>query len=262
MKLFKTNYVPVLFLAGAFLSCEVNDPLKELSDPQGFTAAVYFSPISPVTAAGAEIPCNIQYWTLGDEFGEMQLLQRTTTLEVYTIQLADVSYQYSSEISEDASDLEKEVVEAFDHDFTNWVPHKNAYVLNFDYYVEPDLAKRTYTDNITTKEEFETLMSPAALANFYTRLTAGLTKDQLETLLVDTHGVVTKSQLDAYYDAEGLLTENGQSEVEETLQSVGAGNLIGDDYQLIQSNSIILNFRIVNGFGEEAESVSRYINVN
>lgn len=257
-----------IFSTALFLcSCEKNDIIADVSDPQGFTSNVFFSPLTPVAFADTEVECEIEYWSLGDEFQELSLLQRVIALEEYEVQLTDVDYVYIAEISSDDAlgedeDPVRDEVRTFQHDFTNWVPDKTAYVLKFDYYVEPSLAKAILTEDNTAISDLTQEMSELAVADFYDDLSRNLDKSELQIILVDVHAVATQNELNGYYDAADNLTSDGRSSVISKLQQIGLNTLIGAEYELEKSNLVVLNFQIINGYDEESISTSRSFNVN
>ncbi len=252
----KINILLVIVFGFIFLSCETNDPLKELSTLGKQAPNVYFLPIDPSANANSEIECQIEYWTVGNEVKSQSLWNKIYLSEEFEIKLKDVDYTYKN--SFDTLYRDKELYKEYDFDFTDWTPDKNAYVFKTKYFVDGKFAKKTYKQNDTDKESFTELFSEKTLELFYNSLIGN--KSVLKSILVDNTSSVNIETFDSWYDTNGI-TNDGLSSAYQTLSKIKLTDLIGDKYKKIESYKIYLNFKIINGFDEENESSYRSFKV-
>ena len=252
----RINILFSIVLAVLLSSCETNDPLKDLSTPGKQAPNVYFLPIDPIADANSEIPCEIEYWTAGDEIKSQSLWDKIYLTEDFEIKLKDVDYTYKN--SFDTLFRDKQMYKEYDFDFTDWTPDKNAYVFKTKYLVDGAFAKKTYKQNNTGKEAFVKLFSNQTIKLFYTTLI--INKTVLKNIVVDNFAVVTLEKFNSWYDKNGL-TNDGLDTAFGELSKIGLNNLIGDKYKKIETYKVYLSFKITNGFDEENESSSRSFKV-
>lgn len=252
-------YLIIIFCWIAFTGCEKNDPIEELSETGNFAANVYFVPISPIAFVGTAVETEVEYWSQGDDFLSIDFLHSIFLVDNLKLDLKDVSYSYKFEDTRDK--VEKEVYKSLQHKFTNFVPEKNAYVIRPKYEIPQEFKKITFKKNNTSLTALNASIPDEAREDFFDVIASGLSKSQLQVLLVDVHEVITQATFDSYYQ-ENSLTENGKANVVSGLETIGIPALIKDNFVYEVSHRIALSFRIVNILEEESESAVRAFNVN
>ncbi|MGK7391369.1 MAG: hypothetical protein ACNS60_13520 [Candidatus Cyclobacteriaceae bacterium M2_1C_046] len=252
-------YLIVIFCWIAFTGCEKNDPIEELSETGNFAANIYFVPLSPIAFVGTDIETEVEYWSKGDDFLSIDFLHSIFLLDQLKLELKDVNYSYQYEDTRDK--VEEEVYRSLQHNFTNFVPAKNAYVIRPTYEIPQEYKKITYKKNNSSLTVLNSSIPDEAKEDFFEVISTGLSKSQLQLLLVEVHQIVTQATFDSYYQ-ENNLTESGKASIESHLMSIGIPALVKDNFSYEVSHRIALSFRIVNIFEEVSESTTRAFNVN
>ncbi len=255
----KLNIYIALALLCIMVSCETNDSIDELSNPGVFTPNVYFSPIDPIASIGATIDTEVEYWSEDDNFVSIEMLQSVFLDDEVEFNLRAVSYKYEYEERRDK--LEDDVVATIPHNFSAFVPAKNAYVIFPEYTVPNEFKKVTLNKSNTTASALAAELPEEALEDFYTTIAADLSKAQLQTILVEVDSVVTLATFETYFDGSNF-TDEGRAKGITDLKSIGLEGLIKPDYKYVLSHRVVLFFRIENGLGGINTSSARAFTVN
>ncbi len=249
-------YLLLIFLI-ALSGCETNDPLKDMGTLGKQNANIYFVPIQPIADAGADIEYEVEYWTVGNEIKSQSLWDKIYISGEYEIEFKDASYTYKN--SFDSLFRDKAMYKEYDFDFTDWNPDKNAYDFKSKYFVDGKYAKKTFTQNNTSKSDFFDLISENALNGIFKTLINN--KTLLKKIVVDIHNVVDEATYASWFDDTGKMTEAGIAAAKNALLAISPDNLIGNKYKKAESFKIYLSFKITNGFDEENESSYRSFKV-
>lgn len=253
----KVNYLLMIILSISIIGCETNDPLNDITTLGQQAPNIYFIPIDPIADPNADVLCEIEYWTVGNEIKSQSLWDRIYLTEEYDISIKDVQYTYKNTL--DTLLRDKEMYKEYDFDFTDWTPDKNAYLFRTNYFVDGSYAKKSFSQSDTDKETFASLLSDQALDNIHASLLNN--KSLLKSILVDNNTIIDIDTFNQWYDVKGSLTPSGYEEAKNTLSNLNPINLIGDKYKKTETYKIYLNFRITNGNDEENESSSRSFKV-
>ena len=250
----KNYHLFFIFITGLFwVSCETNDPLKEMGTLGKQAANIYFVPLQPVAEAGTDIEYEVEYWTVGDEIKSQSLWDKIYLTEEYDIEIKNANYTYKNTI--DSVYRDRTLYKEYDFDFTDWNPEKSAYDFKSTYHVDANFAKKTFKQNNTTKDKFLELISSQALQSIFNSLIKN--KSILRTLVIDNSNAVDEATFNSWYDNNGKITEQGKVAAKNTLLSLDADDLLGDRYKKTEAYKIYLRFKVINGFDEENESSSR-----
>jgi hypothetical protein len=258
MKKITVSLLGIILISGVS-ACEENDTIEKMTDVGNYAANVYFEPINPIASAGSVIETRVEYWSEDDEFESITLLQNLSVNDKITFDLEDVNYEYRYDENRLISDNDE--VESIQHNFTSFFPQRNSYVINVDYTVLEKFAKNTFNSRNSDKQLLANTLPQEIKTDFFSNLASGLSYEQLTTILVETHGVVSQNTLEGYYQ-EGSLTDSGRENVIGNLSTIGIPALIANNFSYEQINRISLYFSIVNGLGEESTSALRSFNVN
>ena len=243
----------------SMFSCDSNDVLNDLSNPGVFTPNVYFLPIDPIAPAGSTIDTEVEYWSEDDDFVSIQMQQSVFLDDKITFNLSAVNYAYAYENRRDK--VEDEVVSTIPHNFNTFVPAKNAYIITPEYEVPSDFRRITKNSSNSTIQELQSSLPPEALEDFYDNIATGLSKTQLQTILVEVDSVITLTTFESYFDGSTFNAE-GKGKTITDLQSIGLQGLIKPDYKYELSHRVALFFTIENGLGGVNSSVARAFTVN
>lgn len=258
----KKHLHQILLFSGLTLllsSCAKNDFLNDLGEVGDFTANIYFNPLSPLADAGQEIECEIEYWTVGDEFLEEQLLEEISTIEEVNIDFADADYSFKYEI--DSVTTQKQVYESFSFDFTNWNPDRNAYLVTPEYKIDAEYAKFSVNQNSQDAEDFVNNLSEEIVAALYDVLIDVLEEDGCRSLLVEKYQLLNETEFEASVVLDNQFSEEEQSFCKQQIETLDLHLLLGSKYKYTRSTGIALSYKITNGFGAEAESYQRYFTI-
>ena len=250
-------YLAVFSLTIIAMSCETNDPLKDLGVLGKQNANIYFVPIQPIADADAEIEYEVEYWTVGDEIKSQSLWDKIYISGEYEIEFKDASYTYKN--SFDSLYRDKTMYKEYDFDFTDWNPAKNAYDFKSTYFVDGKYAKKSFKENNISKSDFFALISENELNGIFNSLINN--KSLLKKIIVENNNAVDETTFSSWFDEYGKITDQGVVAAKNALLSIGPDNLIGDKYKKTESFKIYLSFKITNGFDEENESSSRSFKV-
>ena len=253
----KVNFLLLIIFGISIIGCESNDPIIDLSTLGQQAPNIYFVPIDPIADPDSDVLCEIEYWSVGNEFTSQSLWDIIYLTEEFDISIKDVQYTYKNTL--DTLLRDEEIYEEYDFDFTDWTPDRKAYVFTTNYFVDGNYAKKTFTQTDTDKETFASLISDEALDKIHASLLNN--KSLLKSILVDNNSIVNLDDFNNWYDVKGSLTTTGQQDAKNALSSMNTVDLIGDKYKKLETYKIYLNFRITNGNGEENESSYRSFKV-
>lgn len=240
-----TKYILGFVVLGAsFASCDKNDTVLELGGAKGIVAEVYMENLDPSFSAGADVQVPISYWMEGKQFKELAMYHSYDSVATVVIKsVANNGYAYENEFSDEI--MEQELYSSQDHDPAFWTPTEYAYFFETTYTIDPSLAKVKYTNAKTAANDFASLLSAEFYTEFYNDLAYGMTKDQLNQLLVVDYSIISSEILDSYY-VDGSLTAEGGKKLEANLAEVPKADMMGDKYSLVKKNKIILQYWITN----------------
>jgi hypothetical protein len=260
-----TLWIFVIGLGASLWSCQENDPLADLSKPGKFAPSILFLNLPATTAnINTNMPCEVEYWSKDDEFQGLQMRKNVSILDNIRWELQDAIYEFRYEATTPIESLQEVPVSNYSHNFVNYVPERNAYVIRPNFLVPSEYARITRTPANTTMAAFVGLLSEEVKELFFTEITIRLTKNQLRNILVTVHEVVSEETFETYYNEAGTaLTAAGREAVKGHLQSIGILNLMKDtNYQNQTTHRVALFFTVTNGEGVTARSVARAFNVN
>jgi hypothetical protein len=248
-----------------FTACSENDPIADLSSPGKFAPSILFLNLPATTAAiNTQMPCEVEYWSKDDEFQGLQMRKNVSILDNIRWELKDATYEFRYEATNPIENLQEVLVSNINHNFVNFVPERNAYVIRPNFTVPSEYARITRTPANTTMAAFVGLLSEEVKALFFTEIATRLTKNQLRNILVTVHEVVSEETFETYYNEAGTaLTAAGREAVKGHLQSIGVLSLMKDtNYQNQTTHRVALYFTVTNAEGVTARSVARGFNVN
>lgn len=268
-----TYWILLFLFMFTFSSCEINDPVSEISDPGYIAASIYWDvPVTNVTA-GNEVEFYAEYWTTegGIEYiGVWYDVQKTLNFN-----LTYPGNGYS--LTLDSAELAREFIEikTFEHSEGNFDPAKNAYVLNDKFPVSYTLAALEYNNPTTyNAEQFNQLIPVYVRELFIENLFPQLQYQDIRNMLVTDRQLVEPEVFEGYFDTDTIgetVTYTMKAEAEEVLRShvneLPFGDLIYNrdrQYYAVEfSQGFQLNarLRIVNGNQIENFSETRIITV-
>lgn len=263
------------------VSCEINDPVGELARTGNFAANVYMEIPSANVTAGDSVAFHTEYWSVDDKFNSLAIWYSIQTNLVYTINSGISDYMYKLDSTEQARELQ-EIVN-YEHNASNYVTEKKAYVLDDKFPVSYTLSGVELKNPITYNESLVYQLFPASvIEQFYNGIFETLDYDQLNELMVINNNIVDSAAFETYFetiqiedpDNEGefidikVIKEESKSALFELFKEVPLEDLVYDatkqHYGLFFQKMYDLkaSFRIVNGNDIENFSEEKTITIN
>ncbi|MGM0622117.1 MAG: hypothetical protein ACQETJ_13780, partial [Bacteroidota bacterium] len=187
-KLFKP--VAVLFSVVVFFtSCELNNPVDEISSPGYMAASIYWDiPVTNV-AAGNEVEFYAEYWSVEDQFDYVGVWYDVHKNMKYILTHPGSGYSFTL----DSAELSREMLEikTFEHSADNYDAEKKAYVIENTFPVSYTLSSLEYKNPIAfNDEQFNQLIPEKVKMLFLDEVFPLLTYDDLRRYLVTENQIV------------------------------------------------------------------------
>ncbi len=254
-------------------SCEINDPIGDISRPGNITANVYWDvPLANVTA-GNEVAFSAEYWSTDKTFEYLGVWYDIVRNLSYSLTYPGTGFTYSLDSAEVVREFQEIV--SYTHSENNYISDKKAFVLNSTFPVSYTLSSLEYKNPYTfNQEQFDKLIPSAIRDRFLQALFPQLAYGDFKTLLVTDGLLVTEETLDKWFDT--LMVE----EVEILKLKADSSAIVMSTLRKLPFNKLIYNknrqyysvefhrgyqlnarFRVVNGTREANFSDVRVITV-
>jgi hypothetical protein len=266
--------VAVLFSVVVFFtSCELNNPVGEISAPGHIAANIYWDiPVTNVTA-GNEVEFYAEYWSVEDQFEYLGVWYDVHKNMKYVLTHPGSGYAFTL----DSTELSREMLEikTFGHSSDNYDAEKKAYVIEDKFPVSYTLSSLEYKNPITFNEEqFNQLIPENVKLLFLDEVFPLLTYEDFRSFLVTENQIVDEETFAGYFDeiTEGEVTtyvmkEEAEPELKAHLNEVPFSSIIYNKnrqyyaVEFTQGFELNARFKIVNGNGTENLSDNKTITV-
>jgi hypothetical protein len=268
--LIKSMLIPLSILT---FSCEINDPVADIS-AMGFIAAnIYWDvPVTNVTA-GNEVEFYAEYWSVDNIIEYLGVWYDLRKNLKYTLTHPATGFAFTL----DSSELAREFMEikTFSHSEQNYVAEKKAYVLENSFPVSYTLSSLEYSNPAAfNQEQFNQLIPENVRSQFLTGLFPLLTYNDFRMLLVTEGQVVEEEIFEGYFDtipvgeeAVRMMKTEAEPQLRAHLSELPFSAFIYNrnrQYYAVefsQSFGLNVRFRIVNGNQVENFSEAKTITV-
>lgn len=266
---FKLNFLssrsilkPLAIALSAFMlatSCEINDPVADISIPGYLAASIYWDvPVTNVIA-GNEVAFYAEYWSVDDVYEYLGVWYDIHKNLKYTLTYPVNGYAFTL----DSSEVSREFLEikTFTHSDGNFDEEKKAYVIEDQFPVSYTLSSLEYKNPISfNQEQFDQLVPGTVKTQFLNNLFPTLTYQDFKTLLVTNRQIVEEEIFEDYFDTvtDGEVTTRvikaeAESALRSHLNDVPFSALIYNKnrqyyaVEFTQGFELNARFRIVNG---------------
>ncbi len=254
-------------------SCEINDPVGEISDPGYIAANIYWDiPVTNITA-GNNVDFYAEYWSTDETIEYLGIWYNIDKILNYTLTYPANGYT----LILDSTELAREFLEikTFAHSEENYDPEKKAYVIEDQFPVSYTLAALSYENpSVFNQEQFNQLIPADIQEQFLNNLFPQLGYQDFRNLLRVYRQVVEDEVFEGYFDTimEGeteirVMKAEAEEALKLHLRELPFGDLIYNRnrqyYSVDFSQNYQLNarFRIVNGNQVENLSETKVVSV-
>lgn len=266
-------FLALVLISVVISSCEINDPVGEISAPGYIAANIYWDiPVTNVTA-GTDVDFYAEYWSTDETIEYLGVWYNIDKTLNYTLIYPANGYTFTR----DSTELAREFLEikTFAHSEDNYDAEKKAYVIEDQFPISYTLASLDYENpSAFNEEQFNQLIPAEIQEQFLNNLFPQLGYQDFRNLLRVYRQVIEDEVFENYFDT---IMEGGteirvmKAEAEEALRShlneLPFGDLIYNrnrQYYAVEfSQNYQLNaqFRIVNGNEVENFSEAKAISV-
>ncbi len=260
-------------LSAVMSSCEINDPVHEISDPGYIAANIYWDvPVANVTA-GDEVEFYAEYWSTDETIDYLGVWYDVEKRLSYTLTYPVNGYTFNV----DSTELARELLEikTIAHSEENYDAEKKAYAITDQFPVSYTLAPVVYVNPPQfNQEQFNQLIPVEIQQQFIENLFPQLGYQDFRNLLRVNRQVVEEEVFENYFDTimEGeteirVMKAEAEEPLRSHLNELPFGDLIYNrnrQYYAVEfSQGYILNarFRVVNGNQVENFSDTKVITV-
>ncbi|MCT4586461.1 MAG: hypothetical protein N4A71_01425 [Carboxylicivirga sp.] len=262
-------------------ACEVNDPVNDLVRTGYVGANVYYEVEPTNSKAGRDVPFYTEYWSVDDEFKNLELWYGIDKSLNYSLKSSLNEYVYALDSAETAR--ESQLISKFDHDINSYDTEKAAYVIDDVFPVSYTLAPTVIENPLSYDEEQIFKLFPEVLIkNFYAGLFETLDYNMLKMVLVEKTALIDQATFDTHYEvveivdpetgevvgSEKVIKEESKPVLLELFEQVPLQDLIYNPntfaYQVGYSRTytLISKFRVVNGNDVEVFSETKAVEIN
>ena len=188
--------LPLLFMAA---SCEINDPLGEISRPGHVAASVYWDvPVTNVTAGG-DVAFEAQYWSVDGTFTSLGVCYDVVRKMKYAVTFPLTGYTFLLDSTELVR--ESQEIKTFTHSEDNFSAEKKAFVIDDTFPVSYTLSSLEYKNPLAyDAAQIDKLIPPAIRERFIQGFFAQLGYSDFKALLVTNNPVVPADTLESWFD--------------------------------------------------------------
>lgn len=254
-------------------SCEINDPLDEISTPGYIAANVYWDvPVTNVTA-GDEVEFYAEYWSTDGAIEYLGIWYDVEKTLNYSLTYPVNGYT----LTVDSTELAREFLEikTLTHSEENYDAEKKAYIIEDRFPVSYTLAPINYANPPQfNSEQFNQLIPAGIQSQFIDNLFPQLTYQDFRNLLIVNRPFVEVEVFENYFDTvmEGeteirVMKAEAEESLRTHIKELPFGDLIYNrnrQYYAVEfSQGYLLNarLRIVNGNQVENFSEEKAITV-
>lgn len=260
-------------LSIGFVSCEINDPVADISTPGYVSAGIYWDvPVTNVIA-GEEVSFYAEYWSPDETIEYLGVWYDIEKTLKFTLTWPLTGYTYSV----DSSDMVRENLEikTFAHSEDSYNPQKHAYVLENSFPVSYTLSSIEYKNPSTfNAEQFNQLIPNNIQVKFINNLFPQLTYQDFRNLLIVNNQVVEEEIFESYFDTitdgeiqSRVIKAGAEEALKAHISEVSFGDLIYNRnrqyyaVEFTQGFQLNARLRIVNGKQVENFSEIKVITV-
>ncbi len=191
-----TLLFPLLFLAS---SCEINDPLGEISRSGHIAASVYWDvPVTNVNA-GSDVAFEAQYWSVDGSFTSLGVCYDVVRKMKYTVTFPLTGYSFLLDSTELVR--ESQEIRSFTHSEVSYSEEKKAYVIDDTFPVSYTLSALEYKNPLTyDTTQVDKLIPPSVRERFIQGFFGQLGYSDFKALLVTNTPVVPADTLESWFD--------------------------------------------------------------
>jgi hypothetical protein len=186
----------VFFLAA---SCDINDPVADISAPGYIAPNVYWDiPVTNVTA-GNEVEFYAEYWSVDHSIKELGVWYDIEKNLKYILTYPPAGYTFTL----DSAELSREFLEikTFQHSADNYDPERKAFVIRDKFPVSYTLSSLEYKNPISFNAgQFNQLIPENVRSRFIKNLFPLLGYQDFRTMLITDRQVVEESVFLSYFD--------------------------------------------------------------
>lgn len=256
-----------------FTSCELNNPVDEISSPGYMAASIYWDiPVTNVSA-GNKVEFYAEYWSVDDQFEYLGVWYDVHKNLKYVFTHPGSGYSFTL----DSAELSREFLEikTFQHSPDNYDAEKKAYIIEDKFPVSYTLSSLEYKNPITFNEEqFNQLIPENVKAQFLNELFGVLSYQDFRNLLVTDNQIVDEETFAGYFDeitedevTTYVMKEEAETALKAHLNEVPFSSVIYNKnrqyyaVEFTQGFELNARFKIVNGNETENLSDSKTITV-
>ncbi len=190
-----------MIMASYFLaaSCDINDPVADISTPGYIAANVYWDiPVANVTA-GNEVEFYAEYWSVDHKIEELGVWYDIEKNLKYILTYPPLGFTFTL----DSAELSREFLEikTFEHSEENYDPERKAFVIRDKFPVSYTLSSLEYKNPISFNAgQFNQLIPENVRIRFTDNLFPLLGYNDFLTMLVTDRQIVEDSVLLSYFD--------------------------------------------------------------
>lgn len=254
-------------------SCEINDPVGDISRPGNIAANIFWDvPLTNVTA-GNEVTFYTEYWSVDNTFTYLGVWYDIRKNLKYSLTYPGNGYTYTLDSLEIAREFME--IKTFQHSAGTYDAEKKAYVFENSFPVSYTLSSLELKNPFTfNQEQFNKLVPPAVRSRFLTNLFPLLTYQDFRTLLVADRQLVPEETFEEYFDTitedetvTRVMKASAAAALRTHLNEVPFSAMIYNKnrqffaVEFFQGYELHSRFRIVNGNGVENFSDVKRITV-
>jgi hypothetical protein len=190
-----------IVFAALFLStsCEINDPVAEISTAGYVASNIYWDvPVTNVTA-GNEVEFYAEYWSVDHIIEYLGVWYNIEKNLKYILTYPPGGYTFTL----DSAELSREFLEikTFEHSANTYDPDRKAFVIRDKFPVSYTLSSLEYKNPITfNADQFNQLIPENVRVRFIGNLFPLLGYQDFRTMLITDRQIVEESVFESYFD--------------------------------------------------------------
>jgi len=196
----KIKYL-IMFLMGSFvfISCEINDPIAEISKPGHFAANVYWDVPNTVVNAGSEVPFYGEYWSVDNKFEYLGVWYDVKRKLSYSLTYYGNGYTFSFDSTGVAREFQEIIT--FEHSQGFYNSEKKAYVINGTFPISYTLSGLEVKTPVTFNlNQFNQLFPQNIQKRFFDGLFPTLLYSDLRNLLVVNNQLIAEAEFETHFN--------------------------------------------------------------
>ncbi len=217
------NLIIVSFGSLFFLSCEIHDPIAELSRPGNFAANVYWDIPNTVVNAGSNVPFYSEYWSVDGKIEYLGVYYDLVRKISYSITYFGNGYTFSFDSTAIAREFQE--ITKYQHSASFYNPEKKAFVFENVFPVSYTLSGFEERNPVTFNLAQVNLLYPPNIQNrFYEGVFTTLTYNDLNTILVINNQLISAVDFETHFD---VIVDPGTQQVKKNVKPTSVATLKG-----------------------------------